>query len=69
VPAVSLVNINTWVCPKQLDLCPSAIGGRLLFRQGNHLTASYVRSLAPILERSLKDAGITSGTMPLVAPG
>jgi hypothetical protein len=69
VPAASLVNINTWVCPTQLDLCPSAIGGRLVFRQGSHLTASYARSLAPILERSLKDPGITNGTMPLVAPG
>ena len=68
VPGSVFVNLNDWVCPPG-GMCPPAIGGRLILRQGSHLTASYVKSLAPLLARELQAAGVVQGEMPLVPVG
>lgn len=68
VPGSVFVNLNEWICPPA-DMCPPAIGGRLILRQGSHVTDSYVRSLAPILARELQAAGVVQGEMPLVPAG
>ncbi|WP_051551591.1 acyltransferase family protein [Nocardioides sp. URHA0020] len=52
-----MVDLNDWICPPG-DRCPAAIGGTLLHRQGSHLTDSYIRSLTPMLYRSLSELGI-----------
>lgn len=58
VDGAEVVNVNRWICPT--EKCPAAIGGVLVYRQGTHLTATYVRSLAPALHRALIDAGHAS---------
>ncbi len=55
-----LVNLNRWICPPaDAATCPPVIGGTLLYRQGSHLTATYIRTLAPMLHRSLSELGVT----------
>ena len=36
-----------------------AIGDRLVWRQGSHLTDTYVRNLTPFLHRELSRLGVT----------
>ncbi|SNT13712.1 Peptidoglycan/LPS O-acetylase OafA/YrhL, contains acyltransferase and SGNH-hydrolase domains [Micrococcales bacterium KH10] len=51
VDAVSVVDLNRYICPN--DRCPSVIGGVLLYRQGSHLTSTFVDSLTPVLEGAI----------------
>lgn len=55
---VEVITVNRWICPTQR--CPAAIGGVLVYREGTHLTATYVATLAPVLHRALIDAGHAS---------
>ncbi|MFJ2082449.1 acyltransferase family protein [Micromonospora chokoriensis] len=48
---VHLVNLNDAICPT--DRCAPVIGGVLVYRDGNHLTATYSRTLAPRLDSAL----------------
>ncbi|MDG4801818.1 acyltransferase family protein [Micromonospora sp. WMMD980] len=48
---VHLVNLNDAICPT--DRCAAVIGGVLVYRDSNHLTATYARTLAPRLDRAL----------------
>lgn len=48
---VPLVDLNDWICPG--SRCPVAIGHVTVHRPGDHLTATYVRTLAPVLGRAL----------------
>jgi hypothetical protein len=50
-PDISYVNIIPWVCPT--DTCPAVIGNVLVYRNGSHLTKTYVETLAPLLEKAL----------------
>ena len=52
------IDLNRWICP-DLDRCPVAIGGILTWRQGSHLTDTYVRALTPFLYRELSALGLT----------
>ena len=52
-----LVDLNPWVCPTE-SACPPVIDQVLLFRQGSHLTATYVRSLTPVLHHALVTSGV-----------
>ncbi|ANS78146.1 acyltransferase 3 [Serinicoccus hydrothermalis] len=52
VPTSTFVTMNDWVCPGQ-DRCPPVVGGVLVYRQGSHITDTYARSLAPVLEARL----------------
>lgn len=54
---VEYVDLNQYICPDGAD-CPAAIGGMTIYRQGSHVTASYIRSLTPMLHQALVDHGI-----------
>jgi hypothetical protein len=44
---VHLVDLNDAICPT--DMCVPVIGGVLIYRDADHLTANYALSLAPRL--------------------
>lgn len=54
----SWLDLNDYICPA--DLCPVVIGGVVVYRDSNHLTASYARTLAPMLGEGLDRAGVSS---------
>ncbi|MEU4714738.1 acyltransferase family protein [Micromonospora purpureochromogenes] len=54
-PGVHLVDLNDAICPT--DRCAAVIGGVLVYRDTNHLTATYARTLAPRLDSALAAAG------------
>nr|WP_305728749.1 acyltransferase family protein [Phycicoccus sp. Soil802] len=49
-----LVDLTPWICP--VERCPVAIGNVSIHRAGDHLTATYVRTLAPVLGAALDRA-------------
>ncbi len=51
---VQVVDLNDYICPDQE--CQMVVGGLVVYRDGNHLTASYSTSLAPMLKRALGDS-------------
>ena len=51
VPGVHVIDPLDFICPK--SDCAPVIGGVLIYRQGSHLTNTYVRSLAPWLTEQL----------------
>lgn len=51
VPGVEVVDLNDYICPG--DVCPPVIGDVLVYRQGAHLTETYIESLEPMLEERL----------------
>jgi peptidoglycan/LPS O-acetylase OafA/YrhL len=53
-----LVDLTPWICP--VERCPVAIGNVSIHRAGDHLTATYVRTLAPVLGEAL-DRAVASG--------
>lgn len=53
------VNLNEWICPPG-KVCPPVIGETLVYRQGSHLTASYIRTLTPMFYRALAAEDLTS---------
>ena len=50
-PRVSIVDLTDTVC--MADLCPAVIGGVLAYRDRQHLTSLFARTLAPILDERL----------------
>lgn len=54
--AVSFIDMNNAICNR--TTCSAVIGGVLVYRQGSHLTRTYIDSLAPALEHHLVEAGI-----------
>jgi peptidoglycan/LPS O-acetylase OafA/YrhL len=53
VPFIDMVD---WICPRAE--CAPVIGGVLIYRQGSHLTKTYIESLAPRLEEQLARLGV-----------
>jgi hypothetical protein len=53
-PRSPLVDLTDWICP--VPRCPVAIGNVAIHRAGDHLTATYVRTLAPVLGAALDHA-------------
>jgi len=49
---VWLLDLNDAICPG--SRCPAVIGGVLVYRDTNHLTATYARSLGPLLDERLE---------------
>ena len=49
-----LIDLTDAICPQAV--CAPVIGNVLVYRQGSHLTATYVRSVAPRLQAALLDA-------------
>ncbi|SDD03694.1 acyltransferase family protein [Auraticoccus monumenti] len=52
---VPLVDMNRWICPR--EACSPVIGGVITFRDRHHITATYARTLAPMLHRELERSG------------
>ena len=57
-----VLDLNPWMCPERSDVCPAVIDGTLLYRQGTHITASYARTLTPMIYRYLARLGLTKRT-------
>ena len=53
------VDLNEWICPPGKE-CAPVIGDTLVYRQGSHVTASYIRTLTPMLYRALAAEDLTS---------
>ena len=58
VPAVKVINMSNVICP-DADRCAPVIGNVLVYRQGTHLTRTFVDSAEPQLAAALAKA--TSG--------
>jgi hypothetical protein len=43
-----VANLTDWFCTK--TTCPSVIGGAMVYFDGSHITATYARTLVPVLE-------------------
>src|SRR5690606_30317255 len=50
-PGVHWIDLNDAICPT--DMCAPVIGNALVYRQGSHLTATYVETLTPRLDAAL----------------
>lgn len=55
-PRVQVIDLNDYICPK--ERCAAVVGNVLVMRDSHHLTATYVRSLAPRLAEALHEAGL-----------
>ena len=53
-PAVTTLDLNEHVC--ETDTCQPVVGGVIVWADYNHLSATYVTTLAPYLEPALLDA-------------
>lgn len=58
VPGVRFVDLTDAICPTAR--CAAVIGNVLIYRQGSHITKTYIESMAPRLERALIAAGVDS---------
>ncbi|WP_019877469.1 SGNH hydrolase domain-containing protein [Sporichthya polymorpha] len=57
-PAVAWVDLVDAICPGAR--CSPVLHGLLVYREGSHLTATFVRALSKDLERALLAAGVPS---------
>jgi peptidoglycan/LPS O-acetylase OafA/YrhL len=55
-PKVKMVDMFSAICAT--PICATVIGDVLVYRQGSHLTATYVKSLTPKLATALTSAGL-----------
>jgi len=53
-PGVHWIDLNDAICPTAR--CAPVIGNALVYRQGSHLTATYVETLTPRLDAALRAA-------------
>lgn len=51
---VSLLDLNDYLCSG--SECPAVVGNVLVYWDGNHITRTYMRTLAPVLEREMTEA-------------
>ncbi|WP_181574227.1 acyltransferase family protein [Microbacterium sp. SMR1] len=49
--SITHVDLTEWICPD--DVCPAVVGNVAVYRDDNHLSSSYARTLAPVLETQL----------------
>ena len=54
LPGVHVVDLTDYVCPTAR--CAAVVGGVLVYRDGNHLTATYARTLGPVISKQLATA-------------
>jgi hypothetical protein len=59
---VAMVDLWDAICPA--PRCPPVIGNVLVYRQGSHLTATYVRTLTPRLATALTGVGLPAHVAP-----
>jgi peptidoglycan/LPS O-acetylase OafA/YrhL len=63
---VAIVDLFDAICPG--EQCVPVIGNVLVYRQGSHLTATYVETLAPRLARALSSVGLPAQLIELDPP-
>ncbi len=51
------IDLTDYICPAAE--CPPVIGNVLIYRQGSHITKTYIETLAPRLEAALSTAGVS----------
>jgi hypothetical protein len=56
VPSAHLVDLTDEICPG--EICRSVIGNALVYRDKSHLTATFARTLEPMLESDFREAGL-----------
>jgi hypothetical protein len=56
VPRTVLIDLLPQVCPR--DLCRAVIGDAIVYRDRQHLTATYSRTLSPMIGAALRGAGL-----------
>jgi len=61
-PGVHWIDLNDAICPTAR--CAPVIGNALVYRQGSHITATYIQTLAPRLEAALDAALVTRTSSP-----
>ena len=49
---VHFVDLTDYFCPN--GVCPPVIGNVMIYRQGSHITETYARSLAGVLEERIE---------------
>jgi hypothetical protein len=55
-PGVHIVNLFDAICPT--TRCSPVIGNVLIYRQGSHITRTYIETLTPRLAQALSAAGL-----------
>jgi hypothetical protein len=59
-PGTTLVDLTHLLCGSRT--CPVVIGGALVYSDGNHLTATFARTMAPYLYQALRSHGLLAPT-------
>ena len=59
---VSIVDLADAICPT--DRCAPVIGHVLVYRQGSHITKTYIETLTPRLAAALTDSGMPARYSP-----
>ena len=54
---VPFIDLTDWICPEAR--CAPVIGNVLVYRQGSHITKTYIETLAPRLSSQLAKVGVT----------
>ncbi|GAA3267979.1 acyltransferase [Dactylosporangium vinaceum] len=49
--ATAVIDPATWFCTA--EVCPAVVGNTLVYRDGSHVTSTYVRLLTPLLDAAL----------------
>jgi hypothetical protein len=69
VPGTRLIDLTDEICPG--GLCRAVIGNALVYRDKDHLTATFARTLSPVIGRGLTGIKTTLAvsSSPAVGPG
>jgi peptidoglycan/LPS O-acetylase OafA/YrhL len=55
-PATHLIDLDDEICPS--EVCRAVIGNALVYRDKSHLTATFARTLEPMIESDFREAGL-----------
>jgi peptidoglycan/LPS O-acetylase OafA/YrhL len=64
VGGVAMVDLYDAICP--VDPCAPVVGNVLIYRQGSHITATYIETLTPRLATALSRAGLATQVPPVL---
>jgi hypothetical protein len=62
VPGIRLIDMTDAICAP--DECAPVVGNVLVWRDKHHLTATYARTIAPMLSARFAEAGVVPGATP-----
>lgn len=66
VPGIRLIDMTDALCTS--DRCAPVVGNVLVWRDKHHLTATYARTIAPMLSAKLAAAGVVASAAPFSPP-